>query len=184
MIKKILHYTRVWYHLLLSSEKQNDIVWNHLKKYHITEKLNSGFFENEKRIESDFRITDDYQARFFYAVYKGTLYCRCKVIQDFDPELTTEMFVLATHFNNLLRFGKVMVDPTERSVEFAIDSALTEYIVYPGALQQITIMHYDTTKDIFWAFQKLINEQEEPAIIIADFLRKKQESDSTSKGDS
>lgn len=176
MIRRILHYTRVWYHLLLASEKQHDIVWGYLKKYHIDEKLNSGFFENEKRIESDFKITEDYHARFFYAIHKGIFYCRCKIVQDFDPELTTEMFVLATHFNNLLKYGKVLIEPSERTVEFAIDSSLTEYLVFPGALQQVTIMHYDTTKDVYWAFQKLINEQEEPAIIIADLIRIKDES--------
>jgi hypothetical protein len=176
MIKRILHYTRVWYHLLLSNEKKHSIVWEYLKKYHTEERLNSGFFENEKRIESDFKITDDYHARFLYALHQGVLYSRCKIIQDFDPELTTEIFLLATHFNNLLKYGKVIIEPSERTVEFAIDSSMTEYLVYPGALQQVTIMHYETTKDVYWAFQKLINEQEEPAIIIADLIRAKDKS--------
>lgn len=176
MFKNLRHYLRLFYHLVLPHKRLNDVVWNYLKEYHTHEKLNSGFFENEKRIESDFKITDDHHARFTYTAHQGIFYCRCKVIQDFDPELTTDLFLLAAHFNNLLRLGKVIIETSDRTVEYALDSSLIEYVVYPGAIQQTTIMHYDTTKDVYWAFQKLINEQEEPAIIIADLLRFKEES--------
>jgi len=176
MIKQLLHYIRVCYHLARPHEKLQDVVWRNLKKYHIGENLHSGFFENEKFIESEFKITDDHKARFYYGVYKDIFYCRCKIIQDYDPELSTEIFVMAAHFNNLLRVGKVRIDPTERTVDYVLDSSLVEFVIYPGEIPQTTITHYRTTKDVYWAFQKLIQEREEPAIIIADLLRLKEES--------
>jgi hypothetical protein len=35
--------------------------------------------------------------------------------------------------------------------------------------------HFSLSTDIFWAFSKLVEEQEAPAIIFADFLRMKEE---------
>jgi len=39
------------------------------------------------------------------------------------------------------------------------------------------IKHYNTSKDIYSAFQRLIIEQEAPAIIIADLLKNYEEKD-------
>jgi hypothetical protein len=37
------------------------------------------------------------------------------------------------------------------------------------------VRHYNTSKDIYWAFQKLVLENEIPALIIADLLKKNDE---------
>jgi hypothetical protein len=48
-------------------------------------------------------------------------------------------------------------------------------IVYPADKHRYTKLHYDSSIDVFWAFNKLIEEREDPAIIIADLLKKKKE---------
>ncbi len=51
--------------------------------------------------------------------------------------------------------------------------------MYSGELYNQLIKHYDISKDIYAAYQRLIIEQEAPAIIIADLLREKEEDKKT-----
>jgi len=46
-------------------------------------------------------------------------------------------------------------------------------LLYTGELHAQIISHYNISKDIFAGFQRLIEENEAPAIIIADILKKK-----------
>jgi len=48
-------------------------------------------------------------------------------------------------------------------------------LLYTNTIYDQIFGHYKTSKDIYWAFQKLVEENEAPAIIIADLLRKREE---------
>jgi hypothetical protein len=50
-------------------------------------------------------------------------------------------------------------------------------LLFNGEIYDQLICHYNASKDIYWAFQKLVEENEVPAIIIADLLRKMKEAD-------
>jgi len=108
-------------------------------------------------------------------VDEGYYHCRVRIIEDFPVEITTELFVLTTHFNNLLNYGVVMVNVENRYIEYQLKSDFTVHVIFPGEIHDQLIRHYKISKDIFWAFNKLIEESEEPAIIIADLLKRREE---------
>jgi hypothetical protein len=156
----------------LDYKKQEAIVWKEMKNLHLISEWRSGIFENEKYIESFFTISDGQAARYFYMLYDGSYHCRVKVLESFPIEATTEIFVLASHFNNILKNGVVTINVNDGFVEFhqKIDQLIP--LLYPGELHNLLLKHYNTSKDIYTAFQRLLNEGEAPAIIIADLLNK------------
>jgi len=99
------------------------------------------------------------------------------MFNDFPIELTTEFFILAAHFNNLLNNGvvRVRVSTERRYVDYCDRRDILMPLLYIGELYGQLVRHYQTSKDVFWAFQKLVEENEAPAIIIADLLRKIEE---------
>lgn len=180
-MKLLPYYLELFYNLFRDHKRFTDIIWERLKKYHLDGKFNSGFYEVEKRVESYFNVSENVVLRFFYEVAEGKLKYRGRVLETFDSELTTELFVLATHFNNLLRKGKVIVDPENLYVDYVLETDLAMVIIYPGELHRETENHFKFTKDVQWAFGQLVLEGEEPAIIIADLLKKHGESPSTNE---
>jgi hypothetical protein len=180
-MKLLFYYLEVFYNLCRDHKRFINIVWERLKKYHLDGNFNSGFYEADKRVESYFKMSENVVLRFFYEVAEGKLKCRGRVLETFDSELTTELFVLATHFNNLLRKGKIIVDPDNLYVDLLLETDLAMIIIYPGELYREIENHFKFTKDVHWAFSQLVEEGEEPAIIIADLLKKNGESPSTNE---
>jgi hypothetical protein len=107
-------------------------------------------------------------------VYENYFHCRVKVLEDFPEELTTDVFVLATHFNNLLNHGVVTVNVDDRFVAYHIKQHQLISLLHSAEMLQQMNLHQDTAFDIFKAFQRLVCEQEAPAIIIADLLKQHQ----------
>ncbi len=177
MIKKLMEGFRIAYHLQQSEAHRENLLWEYLKQYHAEEKFNSGIYESEKRIETDFQITDNFHLRFVYVLNDGRFICNCRILEGFDSELTTDMFVLATHFNNLLRRGKIVVNPDQRAVDYNLESDYITNIVFRENIKHNTLIHYSTTRDAVWAYAKLTQEREEPAIIIADLVRMNKEAE-------
>jgi hypothetical protein len=50
-------------------------------------------------------------------------------------------------------------------------------LLYTREIYDQLRQHYNTSKDIYAAYQRLIIEQEAPAIIIADLLKENEEND-------
>jgi hypothetical protein len=169
--KKMLYYIKTVYRISLNYKKYENIIWNDLKNLFKDSDWRHGVFENEKRIEAYFEISDKIKGVFHYMLFGGQYHCRVKVIESFPIELTTDVFVLAAHFNNLLNSGVVVVDVQDRYVEYHTKSDYIVSLIYPGELHDLMLRHYRTAKDMFWAFQKMVTENEEPSIIIADVMR-------------
>ena len=174
-MRKIKFYFQQLYRLALSAEKQEKLVWADLKKLHTNSNWRSGIFENDKCIESIFELGEDKLGKFFYMIYDGFYHCRVKIIDGFPIELTTDLFILASHFNNLLNNGVVIINVQSQYVEFHMKRDLLITLLYNGEIYDQLIRHQNISKDIHWAFEKLINENEAPAIIIADLLNKNKE---------
>ena len=64
----------------------------------------------------------------------------------------------------------VIINVASNYVEYALKSDLLIPLLYKGEIENQMTRHYSTTKDIERAFQRLISEQEAPAIIIAELL--------------
>jgi hypothetical protein len=175
---KISLYFRNIYHLSISAKKYDKIVFKHLIKHHKDLNWHFGVFEVEKYIVTPFNISENTPAKYYYMIFDGKFHCQVKILNSFPKEITTELFILATHFNNLLRNGIVTVDVEDNTVNYSIKSDLIVNIIYQGEIHHQILNHLNTSRDIFWAFNRLIEENEEPALIIADLLKMKDENKS------
>ena len=115
-LNNILRYFKRLYLLSLNAEKQDQMAWKQLKRIHLDEGWKSGIYENDKQILAVFNIGNDNFTRFGYSIVNREYHCRVNVVEDYLPEMTTDLFVLAAHFNNLLNKGKVEIDVDDRIV--------------------------------------------------------------------
>jgi hypothetical protein len=174
-MKKIMNTLRAYfkrvYRLSIGFEKQEKLVWKDLKRVHADEQWQSGVYENEKHIETVFTIAEKKPGTFHYMIYDRQNHCRVKVIDGFPADLTSDIFILAAHFNNLLNSGVVVVNVQGQFVEYHQKTDLLLPLLYQGEIYGQITRHYNTSKDIYWAYQRLLEEHEAPALIIADLLR-------------
>ena len=173
-MNKLKEYFNRIYRLSLSPEKQEVLVWEDLKKLHALAGWRYGVYENEKYVETVFEIADEKPTTYFYIIFEGYYHCRVAILENYPEELTTELFVLATHFNNLLKNGGVLINVESQSIEYNLKREILIPLLYPGEIHEQLVGHFGASKDIYWACQRLIEENEAPAIIIADLLRMKE----------
>ena len=173
-INKLKSYFKMFYRLTLNYEKQEEAVWNDLKKFHADADWNSGVYEKDKYIETIFEISNGKAGTFYYMIYDECFHCRVTILEEFHPDLTTDLFILAAHFNNLLNNGVVIVNVNSQYVEYHQKRDILIPLLYSGEIHGQLKRHFNTSKDIYSAFQRLIIEQEAPAIIIADLLNEKE----------
>lgn len=157
------------------------LVWNDLIKLHQLAGWRSGIYEKEHAIRTTFELSNDLNGIFYYMVYDRDFYCRVKIIEDFPDMYASDLFILASHFNNLLVHGVVVVNVEDHYVEYLLKREWLVPLLYRSELYEQIVRHHNTSKDIHWAFQRLIAEDEAPAIIIADLLRRNEASDNESK---
>jgi hypothetical protein len=107
-------------------------------------------------------------------VYDACFHCTITIIEDYPIDRTTDLFVLAAHFNNLLSAGVVIVDVSSNSIVYHQKRDLLIPLLDAGELYTQINRHYTTSKDIFSGFQRLIFNNEEPVMIIADIMTENQ----------
>ncbi|MFM7104745.1 MAG: hypothetical protein ACKOW8_04425 [Flavobacteriales bacterium] len=168
---RIAHFLRRVYYVMVSHENKVKRVWNDLKRLHIEADWAHGIYERERQIETGFEV-ENKNLRFYYAVDETFFYCRVKVLEDYPMDLTSDLFILAAHFNNSLRLGSVKINVNVGYVEYYLQRDLMLPLLYKGEIHSNINFHYAITKDVYSAFQRLVIEREAPAIIFADLLRK------------
>jgi hypothetical protein len=176
-MNKIKFYLKRIYRLSLSFKKQEEIVWEELKKLHADADWKHGIYERDKYIETIFEISKEQGSIFYYMIYDDCFHCRVKILEDYPTELTTDLFILAAHFNNLLNNGVVIVNVNSNYVEYHQKRDLLIPLLYNSEIHGQLNRHHKTSKGIYSAFQRLVIEQEAPAIIIADLLKDNYEKD-------
>ena len=180
-MNKIKFYLQRIYRLTLNFKKQEELVWEELKKLHADAEWKHGIYERDKYIETGFEISKEQGGIFNYMIYDGCFHCRVKILEDYPTELTSDLFILAAHFNNLLNNGVVIVNVNGHYVEYHQKRDLLIPLLYNSEIHGQLNRHYNTSKDIYSAFQRLVIEQEAPAIIIADLLKDKDAKDEETK---
>ena len=166
-------YLKRIYRISISRNKHEKVVWNKLIKLHKKKSWSYGIYEIANYVETVFELMPNIQVAYYYMIYQGSFHCRVKVLQEYRPELATDLFILASHFNNLLNNGVVVVNPESRYVEYHVKSSILLHLLFPGEIESQILRHYYTSKDVYWAFAKLVNDNEVPAMIIADLMRTK-----------
>lgn len=183
-IRKFLFFLQRIFRLSLNYEKQLEVVWEDLKKMHNSKGWRSGVYENERYIETVFKIDEDQLATFNYIIHDGYFYCRVKVLDYYPPEMTTDCFVLAAHFNNLLNHGMVVLDPESQNVVYSLKHDHLVPLLYTGEAMRQILNHHETARDVYKAFRRLLIEQEAPAVIIGDLINEKRKENNQSEEDS
>ena len=117
-MNKIKYYLQRIYRLALSFKKQEELVWKELKKLHADADWKHGVYEKDKYIETIFELGKEQAGDFYYMIYEGNLHCRVKILENYPTELTTDLFILAAHFNNILNNGVVIVNVQGCYVEY------------------------------------------------------------------
>jgi len=181
MMKNLQALIKRMYRLSLGYKNQNKAVWEDLKKLMTIENWQFGVFEHDKTIEAMFQIAEEQLRTFYYMIYAGQLHSRVKILDGFPTDLTTDMFILATHFNNMLNSGVVVVNVQGQFVEYHLKTDLLLPLLYPGETYIQINRHYNVSKDIFWAYQRLIEDNEAPALIIADLLKNQDTQENSSE---
>jgi len=172
-IEKIKTYFKKCYRIALNSEKQELIVWEDLKKLHDSNNWRSGFFEKDKMIESRFEIAEELYQKYFHNISNEGLKSSVCIFSNFDNEFASDCFILASHFNNCLFDGKVVIHVNKNWVEYEMMTALITPLLNPIELEKQISIHYHISLDVYQSFQRLLFEQEAPAIIIADLIASK-----------
>jgi len=175
VVDKIKMYLKRIYRITRSIERQEEIVWNDLKKFHAGTDWKSGVYERERYIETIFGLSEERYDTFYYMIYDGRYHCRVKVLENYPEDLATEVFILASHMNNVLNNGVVIVNVNSGYVEFHQKRDLLVPLIYTDDIHYQLLGHYNTSKDMYMAFRRLVIEQEAPAIIIADLLKKNED---------
>ncbi len=173
MILKIFKSIKFKFILVFRSitiKKSAKYVWKELLKHHKNGDWRYGQYDNY--IECNFIVDDKNTLRFFYEVENTGLTFRSLILVDFDEEIATQLLILASHFNNLLSFGSVKVNLKHHYVEFSYTRDLLVYSLYPSTINNDTLSHFNTTKNIFWAFNELISSGDEPVFIFSELLRR------------
>ena len=171
---RIAHVIRRVYYVLASRENKVKRVWNDLKRLHIQADWVHGIYERERQIETGFEVESS-SLRFYYAVDEIFFHCRVKVLEDYPLDLTSDLFILAAHFNNSLRMGSVKINVNVGYVEYHLQRDLMLPLLYKGEIHSTINFHYAIAKDVYSAFQRLVLEREAPAIIFADLLRRNED---------
>lgn len=169
--------------LSLKQEKWSSLVWHDLKKMHLDSKWDSGIHERTKTIQTPFSINSEMSVYYFYQVDEDYFICRVKLLEDYDVSMSSEIFILASHVNNILRKGKVRVNLGQQFVEYIVQLPLLVPLLYFGEVNNEMVAHYNTSKDLIAAFQRLVFEGESPAIIVADLLKENKTSKNNQASD-
>lgn len=156
--------------VILDESQQMEFVWNELIKLNKESNWRFGIYESENYVETTFAISEEMQTTYRYLIYEQNLHFDVRVIDSFPIESTTDLFVLASHFNNLLMFGKVVVDVNRGNVLFSYQNEISFYSVFPEKIDNHISCHFHISRDVYWAFQKYLTEREEPVIIIGELL--------------
>ena len=170
---KLKFTTQRLYRILLSPQKREKKVWDDLLKLCNDSGWRVGVFESDQCVEIDFKIAEDKVEKYLYLIRDGSLICRVRVAVDIDDNRMTDVFILAQHFNNLLTYGVVVVNVSSRFVEYTLIRDVLIPFLYSGDIYDQLLLHHNSSKDLYASFQRLLVEDVEPALIIADLLAAK-----------
>ena len=167
---KIKYNFQRMYRVNLPIEKRQKKVWDDLKKLCSDSGWRYGTYEDDKLVEMQFELAEDLYAKHYYFILPDRLSCRVRVVEEYEQEKALEVFILAQHFNNELNNGKVVVDAGDRTVEYIEHRSLLAPLMYGDDIFSQMQNHNFIAKDVFTCFQRLMLEDVEPAIIIADLM--------------
>ena len=80
-MSKLKSFLQRIYRLTVSYQKQEEIVWSDLKKYHTEADWPFGVYEKDKYVETTFEISDGTGEVFYHMIYDSRFHCRVKILR-------------------------------------------------------------------------------------------------------
>jgi len=158
-------------------------LWSDLKKYfeHANKtgaNYQYGIFESEKYITTHYSIdkaNNTRQYRYVLELENYRLVSLVFISEGYDEAKTTDVFILASHLNNILREGIVRVNPDICTILF--EHRINELVpfLFPGEIHTQVVRHYNHSLDIIWAFDQLLLHNQDPVFIAAELLKRNDE---------
>ena len=158
-------------------------LWSDLKKYfeHANKtgaNYKYGIFESEKYITTHYSIdksNNTRQYRYILELENHRLVSLVFISEAYDEAKTTDVFILASHLNNILREGIVCVNPDICTILF--EHRINELVpfLFPGEIHTQVVRHYNHSLDIIWAFDQLLLHNQDPVFIAAELLKRNDE---------
>ena len=166
-----------------NNEYRMQYVWKELKKYFSIQKFDHGVYEDRKEIEAHYNINDSEIKSFWYWASKqeNELYATTDILNSYPEESTIDIFILASHINSVIKRSKIVIDPEKSIVTLVSKISLFDCLYESQLIQYLVCSHFEYTKDIDWAFKKLILEKEEPVFIINELIKSKEKSNPVNK---
>ena len=87
-----------------------------------------------------------------------------------DRDMAQEVFIMDPHLNNLFRYTQINVVPDSREVVIQVSAFQAMALVNTSTAQQLLNMVYETAEDVNWAYHRLLETREAPALIFAEFF--------------
>lgn len=171
-MSNVIYNLKMLYRLTRGIERQESILWQELKAFH--KKINPDYLIHGtlKCIESYVETHKDFYLKYRYLIHDGKFICSVKHSFYFPDDVTIDIFILATHLNNILNGGIVKVNVENKYIEYTIEENVIVPLLKKEYLKIQIINHFNNSKLVQWAYDKLIVEREEPVLIIAELMRK------------
>jgi|SRR5690625_2683677 len=158
---------------MLPIEKREALVWEELKA--LFDRMGEPYFVGDIMqyfigIKMEM-MENTHPVSMNYYIHSKKVWFRSEVVSNFPERMVTDIFILASHLNNQLENGIVKVDVKEKKVIYLLSRTALLGLLYSRELNDQFSTHFFNTRDIWCAFHRLLDEGEEPAVIIGDFLR-------------
>ena len=151
-------------------------VWLALKRYYEQSGCNYGTYESMKFIETTYAINEKHQIykKFQYHVDEKTdlLKSLVWISEGFDSDKVKNILILSSHLNTLMNAGLVRVDTKNCTISMEMGISLLVPYLYKDEIHSLCVKHFNLSKDIVWAFNRLLLFDEDPVFIIVDLMKK------------
>ncbi|MAQ69681.1 MAG: hypothetical protein CMD23_01125 [Flavobacteriales bacterium] len=168
---------------LINIRNIQKILWSDLKKYFQHANQNGanyqyGIFESDKYITTHYSVDEANNTRQYRYILDSENYKLVSLVfvsEGYDETKTTDVFILASHLNNILRDGIVCVNPDICTILFEYRINEVVPFLFPGEIHTQVMRHYNTSLDIIWAFDQLLVYNEDPVFIAAELMKRGEE---------
>jgi hypothetical protein len=170
--------------LLSSPKKQQDRFWKMLKSHLENEGYSFGVFEKARVITLNMEMTENTSLQFDFRLFENHLQLYCHFISYEDPEDAGDVFILAQHFNNVIRYnGMIRVNSEEQICLLHFEVDFRPFLLGLSDIKDLIHRHYSILIDPRNGYIRLLHNREEPALIIADLLRDENDEEQEDKGE-
>lgn len=172
MKDKIKKFLRNTYRLMLSDKGQLNCIWSDVKRLYKENNWKYSIIEHpdEQIVQVVFEMEDKVFFEFETILKDHILTTRTLLPWNYDEDLAQEVFILATHLNNLYRYVKVHVFAETREIGLSMVAHYKTAMIDPSMAKLLLNLVYETAADVNWAYRRLLETREPPALIFAEFL--------------